>query len=45
MWINKNWQINKIHHYEWFKQYSRYFSERRSLDDEGQIIRWKNLVD
>ena len=41
-WENKGW-INKIHPYGWFHWYFRYWLDRISKDDEGQINRWKKL--
>ena len=42
-WENKGW-INKIDPCGWFQWYFRYWSGRRSKDDEGQINRWKKIV-
>ena len=36
--------INKIDPYAWFQWYFRYWLGRRSLDDERQINRWKEIV-
>ena len=42
-WENKDW-INPIDSYGWFQWYFRYRLDRRSLDDERQIARWKRIV-
>ena len=39
---NKGW-INKIDPYGWFQWYFRYWSGRRSKDDERQINRWEKV--
>ena len=36
--------INSIDTYGWIQWYFRYWLDRRSLDDERQIIRWKGIV-
>ena len=41
-WGNKGW-INKIDPYGWFQWYFRYWSGRRSKDDERQINRWEKV--
>ena len=41
-WENKDW-INKIDPYGWFQWYFRYWSGRRSKDDERQINRWEKV--
>ena len=40
---NKGW-INKIDPYGWFQWYFRYWSGRRSKDNERQIKTWKKIV-
>ena len=42
-WENKGW-FDKIHPYDWFQQYFRYWLGRRSLDYERQINRWRGIV-
>ena len=42
-WEDDSW-INEINPYGWFEWYFRYWSGRRSLDDERQINRWKGVV-
>ena len=42
-WENKG-RINKRDPYRWFQWYLRYWSGRRSKDDERQINRWKKTV-
>ena len=41
-WENKGW-INEIDPYGWFQWYFRYWSGRRSKDDERQINRWEKV--
>ena len=42
-WKNKGW-INSIDPYGLFQWYFSYWLDRRSLDDERQINRWKEIV-
>ena len=42
-WENNGW-INPVDPYGWFQWYFRYWLDRRSLDDERQINRWKRIV-
>ena len=42
-WENKGW-INSIDPYGWFQWHFRYWLGRRSLDDEREINRWKEIV-
>ena len=42
-WENKGW-INETDPYGWFQWYFRCWLDRRSEDDERQIIRWKKIV-
>ena len=42
-WEDKRW-INPIDPYGWFQWYFRYWLGRRSLDDKGQINKWKIIV-
>ena len=42
-WENKGW-INEIDPYGWFQWYFRYWSGRRSKDDERKINRWKKIA-
>ena len=42
-WENKGW-INSIDSCGWFQWYFRYWSGRRSLDDERQINRWERII-
>ena len=37
-------QINSIGPHDWFYWYFKYWLERRSLDDERQIARWKRSI-
>ena len=39
---NNGW-INKIDPCSWFQWYFRYWSDRRSEDDETKIKRWKKM--
>ena len=41
-WENKG-LTHSIDPYGWFQWYFRYWIGRRSVDDEGQINRWKKL--
>ena len=42
-WENKGWICGQDP-YGWFQWYCRYYSERRSSDDERQIKRWNGIV-
>ena len=42
-WENKDW-INPINPYGWFQWYISYWLGRRSLGDERQIDRWKEIL-
>ena len=42
-WGNKDW-VCPVDPYGWFQWYFRYWSGRRSLDDERQINRRKGIV-
>jgi hypothetical protein len=42
VWKKKGW-INSQDPRGWFQWYCRYFMGRRSLDDERQIKRWKQM--
>ena len=37
-------RLNEIDPYGWFQWYFRYWLDRKSLDDQRQISRWKWIV-
>ena len=42
-WENKGW-IREQDPYGWFQWYCRYYSGRRSSNDDRQIKRWNSIV-
>lgn len=42
-WEQKNW-IKSQDPYGWFQWYCRFYKGRRTLDDNRQITRWKNIA-
>tara|TARA_B110000967_G_scaffold203765_1_gene245001 strand:+ start:415 stop:1365 length:951 start_codon:yes stop_codon:yes gene_type:complete len=42
-WEEKGW-IDKLHPYGWVEWYCDFYQGKRGVDDERQIMRWKNLA-
>lgn len=43
-WCSKNWINEKIDPYGWIEWYCNFYNGRRTIDDERQIKRWKNIA-
>jgi len=43
-WMEKKWINEKIDPYGWIEWYCNFYKGRRTIDDERQINRWRNIA-